>query len=164
MNNKIGSDKQEKMVARYLGWKQVTGSGARPGLLGDVSGTEWLGECKTHNEPTPHEKVTFYKDHWKKISTEAYGTFKRPVLFTDDGTQRYDHTWCIFNSTNIKTEHVLWYKKPQLETYLHINKKTISFNSTELKNHLIDINVEYIQLADLSLLCTLKTFSEVVDK
>ena len=43
MNNKYYSDRQEKMIADYLGWKQVVGSGSRPFTPGDVTPiTGWV--------------------------------------------------------------------------------------------------------------------------
>jgi hypothetical protein len=65
-NKKQFSAKQEKMVADYMGWKVVTGSGSRPFNPGDVNGNNFLVECKTHIEEQLN--VIFYKKHWKKIS------------------------------------------------------------------------------------------------
>ena len=92
-NNKVYSDKQEKLVASYLGWNLVTGSGARPNHPGDVISDEWLGECKTHT--TEGHDIYFNFEVFQKIIDEASSQFKKAVLFTDDGSQKANHTWCI---------------------------------------------------------------------
>lgn len=91
--NKIFSAKQENMVAKYMGWKVVTGSGSRPFAPGDVSSYNFLVECKTHN--VEQENIVFYKKHWIKISEEAQAKHKYPVLVVDNGTQTSDNTWVM---------------------------------------------------------------------
>lgn len=93
MNNKEFSNRQEKMVADYMGWKVVSGSGARPFAPGDVANSQWLVECKTHN--TEQENVVFRKTHWKKISEEARSVNKYSILITDNGTQKLQNTWVM---------------------------------------------------------------------
>lgn len=93
MNNKYFSDRQEKMIAEYLGWHQVIGSGARPFTPGDVGSYAWLGECKTHD--TEKSNISFLKSHWVKICEEAYSKHRRPILFKDNGTQRAENTWVM---------------------------------------------------------------------
>ena len=93
MNNKYYSDRQEKMIADYLGWKQVSGSGSRPFAPGDVCEYQWLGECKTHD--TEKSTISFLKSHWLKISEEAMAKHRRPILFKDNGTQRAENTWVM---------------------------------------------------------------------
>ena len=93
MNNKYYSDKQERLIADYLGWKQVVGSGSRPFTPGDVGSYNWLGECKTHD--TEKKNIVFLKRHWLKICEEAYARHRRPILFTDNGTQRAENTWVM---------------------------------------------------------------------
>jgi len=91
MTNKEASAKQEKLVADYMGWHVVSGSGARPFKPGDVNNEHYLAECKTHvNEQT---NIVFYKKHWDKIAIESSSVHKRPVLITDNGTQNSSHTW-----------------------------------------------------------------------
>lgn len=90
---------QEKLVADYLGWKVVSGSGARAGFPGDVYSDMWLGECKTHTKPG--QKIRFNLKVWDKISDEAQAKFKFPVLFVDDGSQKLDMTWCMIPYTRI---------------------------------------------------------------
>lgn len=92
-NNKFYSDRQEKMIAKYLGWGQVVGSGSRPFTPGDVNSYHWLGECKTHD--TEKSNIVFLKRHWSKINEEAVAKGRFPVLFTDNGTQLYDNTWVM---------------------------------------------------------------------
>ena len=92
-NNKFYSDRPEKMIADYLGWKQVVGSGSRPFTPGDVGSYVWLGECKTHDTEKPN--IVFLKRHWLKICSEADSRHRRPILFTDNGTQRSENTWVM---------------------------------------------------------------------
>ena len=92
-SNKYYSNRQETMIAKYLGWSQVVGSGSRPFVPGDVNSCHWLGECKTHD--TEKNNIVFLKRHWLKITEEAVAKRKFPVLFTDNGTQLYDNTWVM---------------------------------------------------------------------
>lgn len=94
INTKIYSSRQEKRVADYLGWKVVSGSGARNCFPGDVQADEWLGECKTHT--TPGHKLSFSYSVWKKISDEARSRFSSPAYFVDDGSQLLSSTWVMF--------------------------------------------------------------------
>lgn len=93
MNNKYYSNKQESAIASALGWQQVTGSGARHLYPGDISGIDWLGECKTHTKP--NQKISFIWTVWNKIGDEAASRAKYPVLFVDDGSQKLENTWCM---------------------------------------------------------------------
>lgn len=88
------SEIQERMVASYLGWKRVTGSGARPGHPGDVAGEYFLCECKTHT--LPNRPLVFDFGVWDKIAEEAKSQFKRPALIVDDGSQIPETTWVLF--------------------------------------------------------------------
>ena len=81
------------MVAKYMGWKVVSGSGSKPIEPGDVKNYNFLVECKTHTEE--QENIVFYKKHWIKISEEARAKHKYPVLVVDNGTQRSDNTWVM---------------------------------------------------------------------
>ena len=89
------STKQEHMIADYLGWDVVSGSGARPCHPGDIISDDWLGECKTHEQRG--KPIFFSQSVWEKIVEEATKTHRTPVLFTDDGSQKSENTWCIFN-------------------------------------------------------------------
>ena len=91
--NKLYSDRQEITVANYLGWEQVTGSGARPTFVGDIVSESWLGECKTHI--SPGHKIIFRFDVWDKLDKEASSRFKDPVLIVDDGSQKVENTYVM---------------------------------------------------------------------
>lgn len=92
-NNKYYSNKQESMIADYLGWHQVGGSGSKAYAPGDVSSEHWLGECKTHD--SEQAKIIFFKQHWFKICEEARAKGRYPVLFVDNGTQLSQNTWVM---------------------------------------------------------------------
>ena len=94
-NNKIYSDKQEKVIAKKLKWKQVSGSGARPFHVGDVVSDDWLGECKTHTKPD--NKIEFKVKVWEKLLDEALSTNKYPIYFCDDGSQNLRKIWCCIS-------------------------------------------------------------------
>ena len=104
MNNKYYSNRHEKMIADYLGWKQISGSGARPFAPGDINADQWLGECKTHD--TVKDNVVFYKKHWFKICEEAYSKGRLPILFVDNGTQLSKDTWVMIQFNLIPPEIV----------------------------------------------------------
>lgn len=87
------SSRQEKMVAEYLGWDVVSGSGARPFNPGDIRSDRYLGECKTFTKES--DTIYCYHSVWSKISTEAKSVMRQPILFVDNGTQKEQHTWCI---------------------------------------------------------------------
>ena len=93
INNKLYSDRQEKLIANYLDWKQVSGSGARPLHPGDIVCDEWIGECKTHITSGHHIVFNFYV--WDKLAEEAISQFKNPALFVDDGSQTIDKTFVL---------------------------------------------------------------------
>lgn len=93
MTNKEASNKQEHMVADFLGWEVVSGSGARPFRPGDVQNENYLVECKTHTKEQPN--TIFYKKYWSKIVTEARSVNKYPALITDNGTQKSENTWVM---------------------------------------------------------------------
>lgn len=81
------------MIAKYLEWSVVVGSGSRPFRPGDVCDDNYLGECKTSEVET--DRIKIMKSHWQKISNEAMGAHKIPVLFVDNGTQKPDGTFCV---------------------------------------------------------------------
>lgn len=93
---RVASDRQEMIVANFLGFKKVVASGARNFYPGDVESEQWLGECKT--KLTPHDNISIIHRHWRKIQDEADGKHKFPVLFVDNGTQTASNTWAIVRS------------------------------------------------------------------
>ncbi len=122
-SNKYYSDLQEKRIANLLGWKQVSGSGARPTHPGDIVSSEFLCECKTHTKIS--DNIIFKLDHWNKIEKEAESQFKSPVLFVDDGSQLIGNTWCIFKREPVGD--YLIYKLPILShKSIRLNKKHIT--------------------------------------
>lgn len=96
------SSKQETMIAKYLDWNVVSGSGARSFHPGDIVSDDYLGECKTHM--TKQSKIVFYRDFWDKIKNEAMSQFKTPVLFVDNGTQTIEFTYCVLPYSAIPFE------------------------------------------------------------
>lgn len=96
MATKDFSSVQEHMIASYLDWSVVAGSGAAACYPGDIISDEWLGECKTHVER--NKPIFFAKTVWGKIKDEASVKRRFPVLFTDDGSQKSDKTWCLFKA------------------------------------------------------------------
>jgi len=93
MTNKEASYNQEHMVAKFLGWKVVSGSGSRPFRPGDVQNDNYLVECKTHTKE--QNNIVFYKNHWEKIVLESRSVNKYPALIVDDGTQSAENTWVM---------------------------------------------------------------------
>ena len=91
MNNKEASTIQERMVAKYMGWNVVTGSGSRPFRPGDIKSDNFLLECKTHTKEQAN--IVFYEEHWNKIVIEARAVNKYPALVVDNGTQKAECTW-----------------------------------------------------------------------
>lgn len=103
-STKVFSTRQEKMVAKQLGGYPVGGSGAMPGVPGDVKTYDWLVECKTHTEPG--HNILFNAKVWKKIKEEAMVMHRKPVLIVDDGSQSASNTWCLCNRHHINFDHV----------------------------------------------------------
>lgn len=104
LSTKIFSTKQESKIASELGWDTVSGSGARPCAPGDVISDSWLGECKTHVESS--KTIHFNHEVWDKIKAESVSRHRKPVLFTDDGTQSLDCTWCVCLSNSIENQNI----------------------------------------------------------
>ena len=103
-NNKIFSSRQEKMVADYMGWKVVSGSGSRPFAPGDINSFNILVECKTHTEE--QESVVFKKAHWQKISNEATAKHRYPARVVENGSQKSQHTWVMLPKRMLADEAV----------------------------------------------------------
>ena len=105
MATKDFSSKQENMIANLLGWEVVVGSGAAACYPGDIISDTWLGECKTHVERG--HKIFFDRKVWDKIKNEAYVKHRRPVLFTDDGSQLANNTWCLCLANHVELEDII---------------------------------------------------------
>lgn len=126
-STKYYSNIQEKQISDALGWHQVSGSGARNMHPGDVISDDWMGECKTHTKPG--NKIVFDFKVWEKIRDEAISQFKYAVLFSDDGSQRLDRTWCMFNILPPTDEY--------LQVVHPINKSaSLRFDHSTMKNML----------------------------
>ena len=97
---KIFSSTQERLISDALGWSVVSGSGAAPCAPGDVKGDNWLGECKTHVNNA--KSIYFNLDVWHKIESEAMFSHRKPVLFTDDGSQSLSTTWCVCRANSVE--------------------------------------------------------------
>lgn len=162
------SIKQERMVAKQLGGYPVGGSGAMPGVPGDVKTYEWLVECKTHVEP--NHSIFFDINVWAKIKGEAMVMHRKPVLIVDDGSQSVDNTWCLCNESDIKCSRLITIDWPTLI------RKNITGTNSSLKENLKKQTKRYI--GDLYeagvyevnwgtnkvLIMPLKTFKEIFNK
>lgn len=163
-NTKEFSNRQETMVAKYMGWKVVAGSGARPFTPGDVFNEHFLVECKTHTEEQP--KVVFYRDHWKKISEEARAKNRNPVLIVDNGTQRSQNTWVAMSLKSLPFENRN--KLPGLTntsregtTIIFDNADTYATFKAEHQDDKINYFLEqFADLPDLLAIMTLEEFKE----
>lgn len=134
MSTKDFSIKQERQIAEFLQWEVVIGSGATACRPGDVVSDSWLGECKTHMTDT--EKVVFRINHWGKILEESQSTFKRPILFVDDGTQRISNTWCMISKDAIDGVG----KEVRPQKVYRVSSKTIAFNSNEMYREIASLS------------------------
>ena len=131
MDKKEASDKQEKLIAKILGWRQVTGSGSRHNYPGDVSSEEWLGECKTH---LTNHKITFKKPIWEKIKEEATARFKYPAYFTDNGSQLAMFTWVIIPERELPKDFTIVPYPKDVETSLSFDVCDSVFDKSDLNN------------------------------
>jgi len=93
MTTKDKSYIQEKMIANYLGWDVVSGSGARPHHPGDIKSDEWLGECKTHMKEV--SIIHFDFRVYNKLMNEAMSQMRKPVLFVDNGVSDSRNTYVL---------------------------------------------------------------------
>ena len=126
---------QENTIANFLGWKVVSGSGARDLSPGDIIGESFLGECKTHVKPT--DTIVFFADVWKKICEEASSRFKYPALFVDNGTQSIEDTWVVTLPHSVNITRCTNYKLPII---VDVN---ISFKLDYLESIVKQINSTY---------------------
>lgn len=133
LSNKHYSNKQESLVSTYLGWSKVSGSGSRNFHPGDVCSEQWLGECKTKTSIS--NRIVFKFDDWDKLSEEAKSQFKYPVLFTDNGSQTAENTWCLIDVTSVFVGN-LDAANDRFTNYS--NQKSVSYELKSLQNHEVD--------------------------
>lgn len=107
MTTKATSRKQESMVAAYLGWDVVSGSGARDFHPGDIKSDDWLGECKTHMKPV--DWLSFNLRVYDKIVNEAMSQMKKPIYFVDDGTQTVKGTAVLFSLKYLSSKDFIYH-------------------------------------------------------
>lgn len=84
------SNKQEKQVAKTVGGRKTSNSGATSFIKGDVVTDDWLIECKTVTKE--QKTVTLHREWFDKNEEEAFA-MRRPynALAFDfgDGVNRY---------------------------------------------------------------------------
>lgn len=124
MATKDYSNKQESIIANYLGWKRVSASGARDCHPGDIKSEEWLGECKTHTKLI--KEIRFVYAQWSKICEEAMTSRRFPVMFVDNGTQAISGTWCMVKEFHISHEPV---------EYINTNKSTLVLKAEDFMRY-----------------------------
>lgn len=160
MSTKDFSNKQEQSIAKYLGWNTVVASGARDFHPGDIINREdgWLGECKTHT--TSDKDILFKLDVWKKIQEEAMTNGQlKPVLFTDDGSQKLENTWCVTRKIFVDPDN----------DYTHVPypypiQKNIIFSLDKMKEEYSNINyftLNWIDIYNKVVILPLKLFKEL---
>ena len=164
MTKKEASDKQEKLIAKLLGWKQVTGSGSRNNYPGDVSGEEWLGECKTHVD---EHRVVFKEDVWHKISEEASSRFKYPAYFSDNGSQFEIFTWVIIRERELPSDYKIVDITDSVKSSFSFNADDPFYSNMSRDNvvYRFAFNTKSNELytkRDKLLLMKLRTFKEIV--
>lgn len=69
------SSRQEKRVAKVIGGRQVSNSGAPPFVAGDVTSDYFLIECKTKTQEV--KSVSIYK-HWLEKNQEEAFAMNKP--------------------------------------------------------------------------------------
>ena len=136
MATKDFSTKQERSISKFLSWRTVVGSGARDFHPGDIISDDWLGECKTHTTIVP--RIVFYRNFWDKIVDEANSINRYPALFVDNGSQKINDTWVMFNPAIIRPDDSQIV--PNIVNSKDIN---ISFNNDNMK-------VQYQKLKEAS--------------
>lgn len=127
---KYYSSRQERMIADYLGWSVVSGSGARAFNPGDIISNSFLGECKTFTEKS--DTIYCYNRVWDKICKEAKSVMKCPVLFIDNGTQDPNHTWCVIPKTFMESVHNSTIVEGT--SSLRVSKTRVSFSDSVMQS------------------------------
>lgn len=157
MATKDFSSVQERKIADFLGWRVVSGSGARDFHPGDIIADEYLGECKTHT--SEKSRLHIYSSVWNKISEEANSSFRKPVLFFDNGTQKLNSTWCVFPKKFVSPDTMKLlckgYVDPKNKNLLY-SKNSISFIHKDMQRDVgsgdyidFEIDGESLLLMDL---------------
>jgi len=155
---KFYSEKQENLIAGFLGWKTVAASGARSFNQGDIKSDRFLGECKTHTESK--DTVFFLSEVWKKINMEAFSNSRRPILFVDNGTQTVENTWCIFNRNLVLQDSAIEYEKI---AYIRYTTRGFNFNHDKMKSLLGDMKAIRLDwLNQPMVLMNLYTFKQIL--
>lgn len=158
LSTKDYSNAQESMIADFLGWSKVAGSGAADFHAGDVVSDKFLGECKTHE--SVGSKVVFRQDVWKKITDEAMVFGRKPVLFADDGSQSWRRTYCLVKKP---VDLSFLPKKEFFVSSYNVNfKKQLNFDPDKLyaKMKKNDNSVFVVAWVEDVLLMNLNTFNE----
>ena len=124
MATKDYSNKQETVIAKYLGWDRVSASGARNFYPGDIKSDEWLGECKTHTKPI--KEIRFVYAQWTKICEEAMTSHRLPVMFVDNGTQAISGTWCMVREFQIPHDPI---------EYINTDKSTLVLKADDFMRY-----------------------------
>lgn len=137
LSNKYYSSKQENLIADYLGWSVVSGSGSRSTHPGDIQNEDWLGECKTHRKSG--QQIQFIRKVWDKLETEAMAKFKFPALFVDDGSQTIEATWVMYKRPTACKVSTVEY--PTLKSW---DSDNILFYSTTLMKDRRESHASYI--------------------
>lgn len=156
MSTKDFSNKQEQMIATYLDWKQVVGSGSRPTFTGDVISDEWLGECKTHTKPD--HKIVFDIKVWNKIVSEASAKFKQPAYFVDDGSQKSARTWVMFMAMDLSSRFAVI-------DYPYLINSTTTFIHNDMKARTPENQIYKLKFGEyIVCISTLETFSNIISR
>lgn len=100
------SNRQEKSVAKVLGGKQVSNSGATAFNKGDVIIENWLIECKT----SVSEKKSFsIKKEWlEKNAEEAFAMGKEYNALCFDFGNNGNRYYVVDEKTFLKLKDVIW--------------------------------------------------------
>ena len=130
------SSEQERIIAKYLGWKTVPASGAREFDKGDIISEDFIAECKTHTSVGHRIKFDFRV--WKKLNNEAMSCMRTPVLFVDDGSQTIEGTWAAIHAKSIPLSSELPLKSGDKA---FLNSQSISFPYQSADNEVWIFNV-----------------------
>lgn len=95
------SNKQEKHIAKELGGKQTSNSGATPFYKGDVCLDDWLIEAKTKTSPS--ESISIKREWLEKNEEEAFAMQKsHSALCFSFGDLKNDKQYYIISEQEFK--------------------------------------------------------------